>query len=553
MKKNKLVTILIAAATIILAGVAVFTAVRLFQLRKQSVSPTSPESEPGAFHWGVVVTTECNPGTAKVFTVEMEAAEDNCPGAMSVCPSTTNALTEFKTRFRIQAKPGAGTFSAPITVKLKKGSNWCPAKCGNKNQDDNYTCDENYIENEGSSETPQVTLNAANDWTDYVTITRQSDVGYACGSYQEDLWVTEIEGCSGATLPTRLTWGICYTGITCTEARPSLCNTVSVSDSVIDSNESVTITSTSKEAVKNFTYAFYNENNQYTCSADFPRNVALFADVASGDPAPTDAIWTSIWATLPQLSSGDKCDNPKGVCIPNSDTGYSTEEAVSILTSTAQCEKDGATGTRHLIYKDPDTAERTTGSVTIPYERLFYTDPMTGSVVNTMQINAYFQKADGTLTSDPERACVVHIKAGTVVPPTTTVSSCSALSFSLASEDETPIPTPTATTTATPTATATATPNSCNGTCGSNYNCNSGLYCYNGYCRDADCPTETDCSCGTAATATATSSTTTTTTVTRTATPTAEASLPNAGVSTPTIFGLGIGAVLLLISLTLAL
>jgi hypothetical protein len=350
-----------------------------------------------------------------------------------------------------------------------------------------------------------------------------------------------------------MTWGICYTGITCTEARPSLCESVNVSKSVISPGEYVTITSTSKDDVQNFTYAFYNEDNQYTCSADFPRNVALFADVASGDPAPTDAVWTSIWPTLPQLSSGDKCDNPKPVCT--SDTGYSTKEALAILTETAKCTELGSSGTHHLIYKDPNTTARTTGFIMVPYERLFYTDPITKSAASTMQINAYFQKADGTLTSDPERACVVHIKAGAAVPtatPITTVSSCSTLSFSLASEDETPTPTPTATTTATPTATATATPNSCNGTCGSNYNCNGDLYCYNGYCRDADCPTETDCSCGTAATATATSSTTTTT-VTRTATPTTEASLPNAGVSTPTIFGLGIGAVLLLISLTLAL
>lgn len=41
-------TILIAVATIILAAVAVFTALRLYQLRQESVSPTTPESEPAA-------------------------------------------------------------------------------------------------------------------------------------------------------------------------------------------------------------------------------------------------------------------------------------------------------------------------------------------------------------------------------------------------------------------------------------------------------------------------------------------------------------------------
>src|SRR3990167_2030994 len=46
--KKKIVTISIVLATVILAGVAIFTAVRLYQLRQTSVSPTSPESEPEA-------------------------------------------------------------------------------------------------------------------------------------------------------------------------------------------------------------------------------------------------------------------------------------------------------------------------------------------------------------------------------------------------------------------------------------------------------------------------------------------------------------------------
>ncbi len=58
--------------------------------------------------------------------------------------------------------------------------------------------------------------------------------------------------------------------------------------------------------------------------------------------------------------------------------------------------------------------------------------------------------------------------------------------------ENTPTPTPTATPTSTP-----GTPNSCNGTCGSNYNCQSGLYCYQGFCRNPDCPGESSCGCKT--------------------------------------------------------
>lgn len=46
--KNKLATALIVVATIILASVAVFTAMRLYQLRQSPVSPAVPESEPAA-------------------------------------------------------------------------------------------------------------------------------------------------------------------------------------------------------------------------------------------------------------------------------------------------------------------------------------------------------------------------------------------------------------------------------------------------------------------------------------------------------------------------
>jgi hypothetical protein len=46
--KNKVVTALIVIATVILAGVAIFTAYRLYQSGTESVAPTAPESVPAA-------------------------------------------------------------------------------------------------------------------------------------------------------------------------------------------------------------------------------------------------------------------------------------------------------------------------------------------------------------------------------------------------------------------------------------------------------------------------------------------------------------------------
>lgn len=44
--KNKITTILIATATVMLAGVAIFTAIRIYSMRTRPVAPTAPESEP---------------------------------------------------------------------------------------------------------------------------------------------------------------------------------------------------------------------------------------------------------------------------------------------------------------------------------------------------------------------------------------------------------------------------------------------------------------------------------------------------------------------------
>lgn len=46
--KDNATTILVVFATVLLAGVAVFTAVRLYQLRGETVAPTSPDSMPAA-------------------------------------------------------------------------------------------------------------------------------------------------------------------------------------------------------------------------------------------------------------------------------------------------------------------------------------------------------------------------------------------------------------------------------------------------------------------------------------------------------------------------
>jgi hypothetical protein len=126
---------------------------------------------------------------------------------------------------------------------------------------------------------------------------------------------------------------------------------------------------------------------------------------------------------------------------------------------------------------------------------------------------------------------------------TFTISVSSTSPSPTATSSSQPTPTATAVATVTPTPTSTGgTPNNCGGTCGSNANCNSALICYSGFCRNPSCTSDTDCVCGTTAP-----------TPTKTAAPTEEPSLPDAGVSTPTLFGFGAGIILLIVSLALAL
>lgn len=114
---------------------------------------------------------------------------------------------------------------------------------------------------------------------------------------------------------------------------------------------------------------------------------------------------------------------------------------------------------------------------------------------------------------------------------------------------DTIVASPTATATsnsfATPTPTATAltagATNACNGTCGSNSNCNSGLMCYSGFCRNPNCVTDSTCNCATAAP-------TSTTTSTAAAVATTPAPIPVTGFDAPTIIGATAGILLILLA-----
>ena len=143
-------------------------------------------------------------------------------------------------------------------------------------------------------------------------------------------------------------------------ARPSLCKSMTVTKT----GESTTITSTAKESVNNFTYAFYNNDNL---------------------KGPND---------------------PKPICVTSGG---------DVTGQTSAC----PTGSYHLIYKDSNTSSRTTGTKTIANENIFVVDKNNNSkVVTSAHILAYFSKTNGP-TSLPEGDCVVDILSTSSTTPTT--------------------------------------------------------------------------------------------------------------------------------------
>ena len=121
---------------------------------------------------------------------------------------------------------------------------------------------------------------------------------------------------------------------------------------------------------------------------------------------------------------------PKSLCVASGG---------DITTDTAACPP----GTHTLIFTDPNTTLRTTGSRTLAYNELFVADQNNGGTIPTqLQINSYFTiTGDGTSHSDPN--CVEFLAAAGA--PTLTPTPVS------------PSPTPTITPTPPPGATPTPT------------------------------------------------------------------------------------------------
>lgn len=220
--KANVSTILIIISTIILAGVAIFTAVKLYTTREESISLTSPESQPEAKMLDPMQFM-CRKGNEYNFRFRVGPLHETQCGisgfhdASQGCPqcNVRNQVSNYSSTFSINIDPNSipQNFKGEIKVNYIKASNWCPEPCGQIGSDNLCgVCHQNQKENTG-----QLILNSANRYSGTVTVERGSDNGLACGSYQTDLTITSIEGVDRCdmTFPKPVIAGLCHTGIDC--------------------------------------------------------------------------------------------------------------------------------------------------------------------------------------------------------------------------------------------------------------------------------------------------------------------------------------------------
>ena len=107
--KNKVVTVLIVVATIILAGVAIFTALRLYQLRTRPVAPTAPESQPAAGE-------QPKPEACRQLAFTISTPTPTPTGTGTPTPTSTGTPTPTTTTTTTPTPTGSGT-PTPTTTE----------------------------------------------------------------------------------------------------------------------------------------------------------------------------------------------------------------------------------------------------------------------------------------------------------------------------------------------------------------------------------------------------------------------------------------------------
>jgi len=151
-------------------------------------------------------------------------------------------------------------------------------------------------------------------------------------------------------------------------------------------------------------------------------------------------------------------------------------------------------------------------TTTVDVEAVYFatgTDGYVGAASSGVNFASFsfvaLKPGSGSLTWDVSRSVVLARTTAGEDTPNVLGSALAAGNYvinSPSSPTVAPTVAPTSGTNPNPTATLTPTPNSgggstnaCGGTCGSHSNCNAGLFCYAGFCRNPSCQTQASCVC----------------------------------------------------------
>ena len=160
--KGKISTILILIATVVLAGVAIFTAFRLYKLRQEAVAPTAPVSKPKAATCieqcpgSDGILRNCHPpdsdGTSQDSICSSAGRVEMCGDKKFCCPSANGKWTLDMTQCSQPVSCTALSFAistpTPTPTPTPGPANSCGGTCGSDNNcASGFYCNNGYCRN----------------------------------------------------------------------------------------------------------------------------------------------------------------------------------------------------------------------------------------------------------------------------------------------------------------------------------------------------------------------------------------------------------------------
>jgi hypothetical protein len=262
--------------------------------------------------------------------------------------------------------------------------------------------------------------------------------------------------------------------------------TVSTSTSSVSAGKLLMLTSPSANNSQTHTRIIQPITGDFSIEVDVSDFMTSSATIGSAVLyVENNSAWSSVY--WDKLTNSVKMNDNTGNILVG--TATSIKLKLTRIGSVVQGFVDKGTG--YLLVSSIDGAFVADGKMGIGTHNTSATGDIQASFDNFV---AKFNLASGPIVPPPGQQCTLSFTVLPVLPtntptPTPTVTP-------------TPTPTPTGVPGVTPTPTPTVTPtptsppaNSCGGTCGSNYNCAGGMFCYQGFCRSPQCPTSPNCVC----------------------------------------------------------